>query len=485
MRRSTPRPCRAGDAACAQWRSALPQLAGISMQACLRAARQLAQLEAAAFASHSQWIDAFPFALGPAYGRVDAQRCRALSRALQHHVIALCDFALDRPHALQGTPAAGQPAPRARAGADRAAKRAGPWARATALAEVLALQQRLGRWASGRCVSCRALPAEPARGAAGRHRARASGAAGRCADSAGADDVVALTAWSEWLAAEGAGAARGARRPSRSKAASKRSARRRVFAHAHRLAQTELGVLPHRDLRVRNSHLVIGPRGGILRPGPWHLSMGDYPYEHRHVRLRGGGIDAIGAVLRPAAGSAWTRRSVVLANQDATYHRNYYHWMLLILARIVGLRDHGLLKGRKLLMPRELSGWMRSSLEAVGITDKQMLLYGDDDDLHLTDALLASPIDFASPSLVEGLRQALWRYAGLDPAAPPEASRLLYISRRGEGRRPLVEEVRIQRAAEAWASRPSRRRRCRWPSRCACSPARAAWPARPARPTPT
>jgi hypothetical protein len=431
---------RAAAAAEAHWREQLPRQPGLTMQACLQLARHLAQLEAGAFASHAQWIDAFPFALGPAYGRVDPARCRALGRALHRHVVALADVALEQPQALRGAP--GQASLRQaldlaelRAQARWALGEPGP-----ALAELDALDARLGPMGEA-----------PRR----ELRARALLTLGRLDEVRAALDpaegeVLPLADWPDWLAAEGLQPQTlvdDAALDGRFEAVGPDG---RCRQHAHRLAPVRFEVLHHTDLRVRNSHLLLGAQAGILRPGAWHLSMGDYPYEHRHVRLRGGSPRAGGAVLRPPRWQRVTAPVVVLANMDATYHRNYYHWMLLLLTRIEALRARGLLLGgRRLLLPRELSGWMRSSLADLGIGEDQVLPYGGDDDLLLTDALLASPVDYASPSLVEGLRQALWRHAGLDPAAPPAATRLLYISRRGEGRRPLVEEARIERAAAA------------------------------------
>ncbi len=432
----------AGAAACAHFAATLPTLPDISMQACLQLGRQLAQLEAAAFASHTQWLVAFPFPLGPAYGRVDAQRCRALGRALHAHVVALADFALDRPRALAHAPAQAS----LRQALDLAELRCeAHWAlgdKDAALADLQALQARLGAMGQAPLAEMQARA----------HLTRGSlDAVGPLLTTEGdaPAEVLPLADWADWLQSEGLQPQTLADDGPLAGTFESVGPDGVLHQHAHRLAPTLFSLLHHTDLRVRDSHLLIGPRGGILRPGPWHLSMGDYPYEHRHVRLRGG-PGAAGAVLRAPHWQAVSAPVIVLANMDATYHRNYYHWMLLILTRIEALRARGLLVGgRKLLLPAELSGWMRASLAAIGIGDEQVLPYGADDDLHLHDAVVASPLDFASPSLVEGLRQTLWRHAGLDPAAPPEATRLLYISRRGEGRRPLVEEARIQRSAEA------------------------------------
>ncbi|MEK8030696.1 glycosyltransferase family 61 protein [Ideonella sp. DXS29W] len=427
------------EAALAHWRDALPQLNELSLKASLRFARHLRQLEAGAFAHHTHWVTAFPFELGPAYGRVDAQRCRLLSHTVQRHIVALCDVALQRPRALRGGP--GQAS--LRHVLDLAEQRAeSQWALgepADAAAALEALGETLGSMGE---VPLREL------------KARAALTQGRLSDAAallGTDDeVLPLQDWDAWLATEGLQPQTLIDDAAIDGDYESVTMDGVVHRYRHRVVRTQMTVVHHTDLRVRDSHLLIGPLGGILRPGAWHLSMGDYPYEHRHVRLRGGGLRSQGAVLRRACWQRIETPVVVLANMDATYHRNFYHWMLLLLARIEAVRARGLLLGgRQLLLPRELSGWMRSSLADIGITDEQILSYGDSDDLVCSDALLVSPIDFACPSLVEGLRQTLWRCAGLDPDVPPAATRLLYISRRGEGRRPLVDEARIQQAAEA------------------------------------
>ncbi|MFO1338037.1 MAG: glycosyltransferase family 61 protein [Burkholderiaceae bacterium] len=439
---SAERLAEAGAAAGAHFAATLPTLPGLSMQACLQLGRQLAQLEAAAFASHTQWLGAFPFALGPAYGSVDAQRCRALGRSLHAHVVALAGFALDRPHALAHAPAQAS----LRQALDLAELRCeARWALGetdAALAELQALQDRLGAMGQAPLaeLQARAHLTHGTLDAVGPLLAPEGEAPA---------EVLPLADWADWLAGEGLHPQTLVDDGPLAGTFESVGPDGTLRQHGHRLAPTLFSLAHHTDLRVRDSHLLLGPRSGILRPGPWHLSMGDYPYEHRHVRLRGG-PGAAGAVLRAARWQRVDTPVIVLANMDATYHRNYYHWMLLILTRIEALRARGLLVGgRKLLLPRELSGWMRASLAAIGIGDEQVLPYDADADLRLGDAVVASPLDFASPSLVEGLRQTLWRHAGLDPAQPPEATRLLYISRRGEGRRPLVEEARIQRSAEA------------------------------------
>lgn len=432
-----------GRAAAAGLRDSLSRMPATTMQVCLQVARELAQLDAGAFASHTQWLQAFPFPLGPAYGRVDAERCRALGQAVQAHVAALCGHALERPDALHHAPAQAS----LRLALDLAELR---WEARFALgegraglAELHALQGRLGLMAR---EPLRELEAR-ARLALGELRAVRGWAAAEAVATEAPHEVLPMRRWYAWLAAEELTALGLVIDTPVEGSFETVGPDGELRSHTHRLAPTALSLVHCASLEVRHSHLVLGSRGGIVLPEPWHLSMGEYPYEHPRVRLRG----AQGAVLR---GSPRPQRIdvpvLVLGNMDATYHRNYYHWMLLILARIERLRMRGLLDGgRQLLLPSELSGWMRSSLADIGVSPAQCLEYSQEEELHLSDALLVSPIEFASPALVEGLRRTLWQRAGLDPDAPPAAHRLLYISRRGEGRRPLVEEAQIQGIAES------------------------------------
>jgi Glycosyltransferase 61 len=429
----------AATTALAHWRAALPALPGVTLQAALQLGRHLAQTEAGAFAAHTQWLGAFPLRFTAAYGRVDPARCAALGRALHQHIAALADFALLRDRPLQG--GKGQ----------------------ATLRQVLDLAELRcdALWALGEDTAASAATAalRVALGELGEAPLRELHA--RCLLTTGDIEAAApllaavgdatpillpLRQWGDWLAAEGLQPrvlADDGPVPGHFESVTPDGA---VQRHAHQLTSVRFEVAQARGVQVRLGHGLIGTRGGLLCPGPWHLSMGDYPYEHRAVRLRGS-ARARGAALRPPRWQVVDEPVVVLANMDATYHRNYYHWTLLIATRIAALQAHGLLVGRRLLLPRELSGWMKDSLAALGLADAHIRWYAEDDDLQLGDALVASPLDFASRTLTEGLRHALWRHAGLDPAAPVAPTRLIYVSRRAEGRRPLVEEAALQRRA--------------------------------------
>ncbi|WP_374674403.1 glycosyltransferase 61 family protein [Ideonella sp.] len=430
----------AGQAALHDFTAGLQAAPPASLQACLRLARHLSQLADAAFGHHARWPEAFGMAFGPAYGRLDPQRCRAQHRTVQRHVVALCSHAIERPRALQGGAGVASLRHVEQLEAQRAEARWALGEADAALDDLARLDAQLGP-----------LAAEPR----ARLRLRAWLTAGRL-DAARAalaspqDELLPLREWDAWLAAESASARLlVADRPCEGhfESVGPDGACRR---HAHRLAPTALSLSRHAGLGVRNSHLLIGRQGGILRPADWHLSMGEYPYDHRHVRARGG-AGARAAVLGAPRWRTVDRPALVLANLDATFHRNFYHWVVLLLSRIDALHRAGLFSAeRPLWLPAELSGWMRSSLVDISVPDSALCSYGEDEDLWLTDAWVASPLEFASPALLDGLRRTLLGAAGCDADAPaPAGGALLYISRRGEGRRPLVEEAALESLAES------------------------------------
>ena len=75
----------------------------------------------------------------------------------------------------------------------------------------------------------------------------------------------------------------------------------RVRSEPHEMVSTQLSLARVTDLRVRNVHLLLGSQGGVLKPHPWHLQMGEFPYPHPNVLARG----SAGTVLRGAG--LWKR----------------------------------------------------------------------------------------------------------------------------------------------------------------------------------
>ncbi|MBI5270544.1 MAG: glycosyltransferase family 61 protein [Burkholderiales bacterium] len=430
----------AGQAALDDFTQALAAGPPASLQACVRLARHLSQLADAAFGHHVRWPEAFGLAFGPAYGRLDPLRCRALHQAVQRHIVALCSHALERPHPLRGGAGVASLRHVEQLEHQRAEARWALREPEAALDELARMDAALGPLAAGPRA---------------RLRLRAWLTAGRLDLARAAlphptDELLPLHEWDDWLHAEAASAKVLVPDAPCEGMFETVAPDGRLQRHAHRLAPTVLSLSRHAGVGVRHTHLLIGARGGILRPAAWHLSMGEYPYDHRDVRARGGAGSPAAVLSRPE----WRTvegPALLLANQDATFHRNYYPWVVLLLSRIDALHRAGhLCAQRPLWLPAGLSGWMRSSLHGIGVPDDAWRSHGDDEDLWFTDAWVASPIEFASPGLLDGLRRTLLSAAGCDADAPaPPDGELLYISRRGEGRRPLVEEAALEARAES------------------------------------
>jgi len=425
--------------ALAAFERALPGQEALTLADIGSAASHLWELANAGALDLCHWEGVFPFDLGPAFGTLDGYRCRAHCRAVLAHLVALTRHAWRRERPLRGAPgdasvemlvellrqqldaqlALKQPQ-EALADLEQARDRLGPLG-ATAL---LALRERalLG---AGEIEALRAdLAALP----------------GAQPEAPRSPEPLPMREWEAWLEAEGATAHPLVQDPAVPGRFEVVDVDGKVRSESHQALATRLSLTRMTDVRVRNLHLLIGPKAGVLKPHAWHLQMGEFPYPHPNVLARG----AQGTVLRRAG--LWKRLDeplVVLANMDAPFHRNYYHWMVLTLTRIQALAAHGILKTRKLLLPRELTGWMLGSLRDIGLDESRIRWYTAEDDLRLTDALVASPAEFASPSLVDGLRRTLMKAAGLDPDAPPAADRLLYLARRGETRRPMVEAEQV------------------------------------------
>lgn len=181
----------------------------------------------------------------------------------------------------------------------------------------------------------------------------------------------------------------------------------------HEVPATRVDLLHVPGLRVRDTELLIGPKGSIPRPHPWHFRhmYGGYP-RTSSIRLNHAHL---GCRLRPASDRLHIREPVVaLVNMDGPYWRNYGHWMLLILTRVAVLLDRGVFGHRRLLVPVELSGWMMASLALVGLPEKQMLRYRVEQEVLADDAVVVGPVEFAAAPLVRSLQRRLWAAAGVD-----------------------------------------------------------------------
>ena len=214
----------------------------------------------------------------------------------------------------------------------------------------------------------------------------------------------------------------------------------------HEVPATRVDLLHVPGLRVRDTELLIGPKGSIPRPHPWHFRhmYGGYP-RTSSIRLNYGHR---GCRLRPASERLHIHEPVVaLVNMDGPYWRNYGHWMLLILTRVAALLDRGVFEHRRLLVPVELSGWMTVSLELVGLPETQMLRYRAEQEVLADDAMVVGPVEFAAAPLVRSLQQRLWAAAGVDPKRR-KSQRPVWLSRRRTNSRYLANSDAIETLAQ-------------------------------------
>lgn len=420
-------------------RAGLATLPAVKLDDTVQLVRQLWQLAQQRFQHLAESWPAFPLPWSAAYGRLDPQRGQVMFHALLAQLVAVVEHSLLQPapfsrhdgglrgwlellrfgcdaQLLQGQLGAAQQL------LERATAPLGPLLGQGVRA---VLQERLalasGQWAQA-------------------HAARQSLVVDRDAQQ------LPMRPWADWMQAQGLSLQGLIDDPAVSGSFESVTADGQLHRHAHATVPVQLALAPVHGLQVRLSFAVQAEPAGLLLPHPWHLTMGDYPYPHADVLNRA----ATACTLRrPAARRRVAEPVLVLANMDAIVHRNFYHWMLLILPRVLWAWQSGLLAQRRLLLPAELSGWMRSSLDDIGLPADRVLSHGREETLELDDALLMSPLEFAGPSLVEALRCQLWRVAGLDPAQPPAAHRLLFVTRRSENRRPLVSEPAIIEAALA------------------------------------
>jgi capsular polysaccharide biosynthesis protein len=136
---------------------------------------------------------------------------------------------------------------------------------------------------------------------------------------------------------------------------------------------------------------------------------------------------------------------LVLENFDALYHRNYYHWLIFVLSRINYAKELGLLEGRRLVVPQGLTRWMQASLQAIGLSAAEMLEAPLGMDMQFTDSLICSAVDFAAPTLLKALRAKILSQTGTNADTHPVH---LYLSRRANTRRPIVNEHEVEAIAQ-------------------------------------
>jgi hypothetical protein len=71
------------------------------------------------------------------------------------------------------------------------------------------------------------------------------------------------------------------------------------------------------------------------------------------------------------------------------------------------LLDSGELKHRRLLLPMELSDWMMTSLELIGLPQERMLRYTASQEVVADEAWVVSSVEWAAAALMKRLQQRL------------------------------------------------------------------------------
>ena len=214
----------------------------------------------------------------------------------------------------------------------------------------------------------------------------------------------------------------------------------RVCTYDHVVPPVRLAMAKPATLVVRRGEILRGRADLILRPQRLHYPLG-YPRQTSDVVACG---DKAVRLLRLAPPRKITEPVIVLENFDALHHCNYYHWVVLLLTPLNHMKTLGLLEGRRLVVPEGLSAWMLESCHAIGVSADDVLIVPPDVEVRVTDALLVSSVEFASPVLLQSLRATL-----LPPSVADgeDAPCYLYLSRLDQTRRPFLNEFEIEAIA--------------------------------------
>ena len=214
-----------------------------------------------------------------------------------------------------------------------------------------------------------------------------------------------------------------------------------VIAYDHLVPAVRLAQCRPDILFIRRGEVIRGQKNLILRPDRLHYAFG---YPDRTPDILACGERAV-RLMRLESCDQIAEPVLVLENFDALYHRNFYHWTVLLLTRINYAKQSGILEGRRLIIPEGLSGWMLDSLSAIGVNTDDLIIARADVELRLTDALLLSSVEFASPTLLQLLCDTILPPAAVDDESG--ASLHLYLSRRNQTRRPFLNADEIEAIA--------------------------------------
>lgn len=122
--------------------------------------------------------------------------------------------------------------------------------------------------------------------------------------------------------------------------------------------------------------------------------------------------------------------------------RNYYHWFINHVPRLLWVRELGLLGSRVVLLNDRLTKFQRETLELLQIPPAQWMEIGDDEGVLCPNLLVPTFLartTVTHPAVPSLLKRAL-------PPSILSSGRRIYISRRDASSRRLVNESAVERS---------------------------------------
>ena len=215
----------------------------------------------------------------------------------------------------------------------------------------------------------------------------------------------------------------------------------RLQSYHHETPARDVLVARTPGISLMAEGLLIGPKGTMLKPDPYHTSL-NYPVESLTV-LAGQGR---AVRVRPVRTEDHSGPVLLLEGLAALHWPNYYHWMITHLSRIALAAEQGLLDGRKLVLPEGMKAWTLESMDLIGVTDAHRMIVPPSHLIRFADAFVLSSIEHLSPAAIHALRRRFLG-TGATVTPPPKHGRAFYLSRRSRALRKLVNEDEIEAIA--------------------------------------
>lgn len=155
-------------------------------------------------------------------------------------------------------------------------------------------------------------------------------------------------------------------------------------------------------------------------------------------------VEKMRNILPDGDGFRMSVRRTVVCGRDAVLvggSRNYYHWLINHVPRLLWARQLGLLGSRVILVNDRLTSFQQQTLEILNISRTQIMEISDDEAVVCANLLV--PTFLARTTIIHPVVPELLKRA-LRPSQRASGRRV-YISRRDAGSRRLVNEAQIER----------------------------------------